>query len=146
MIRQKIYIEKYDWVVHAYFAVTTYFTEEIMNMLWDLGCDEGTMKVAHNNLNESGLNTGLCYSNYRRRESVMVIAKTTTPAQFANSLHHELVHLQSHIGQAFHLNPTGEAVAYLSGDIIMQIYPRVKHLLCECCRQEKEKSYEYNRD
>lgn len=138
MIRQKIYIEKYDWVVHAYFAVTTYYTEEIMDKLWDLGCDGETMGVAHKNLDKGDLNTGLCYSNYRRRESVLVISKTTSSEQFLNSLHHELIHLQSHIAQVYRLRPTGEAVAYLSGDIIMQMYPRVKHLLCDCCRKKKE--------
>lgn len=138
MIRQRIYIEKYDWVVHAYFALDTYYVQEIMDLLWDLGCDSSTMDKAYDNLSSGELNTGLCYSSYRKRESVFVVAMTTSAAQFANSLHHELTHLQSHIGQVFHLNPTGESVAYLSGEIIMAMYPKVKHLLCDCCRKEKE--------
>lgn len=137
MIRQKIYIKEYDWVVHAYFAVTTYYTDEIMDKLWLLGCDGETMELAQRNLDKGDLNTGLCYSNYHRRESVFVVAKTTSAAQFANSLHHELVHLQSHIAQVYFLQPTGEDVAYLSGELIMRMYPKIKHLLCDCCRKEK---------
>jgi hypothetical protein len=137
MIRQKIYIKEYDWVVHAYFAVMTYYTDEIMDKLWLLGCEGETMELAQRNLDKGDLNTGLCYSNYRRRESVFVVAKTTSAAQFANSLHHELVHLQSHIAQVYFLQPTGEDVAYLSGELIMRMYPKIKHLLCDCCRKEK---------
>lgn len=143
MIRQDVYIERYDWVVHAYFAVTTYYTQEIMDKLWELGCDTKTALTAYRNLNKGDLNTGLCYSNYRRRESVLVVAKTTTSAQFLNSMMHELCHLQSHIAKVYNLSPTGEEVAYLTGNIIMQMYPHIRHLLCECCRKEiKEKDYE----
>lgn len=144
MIRQRIYIEKYDWVIHAYFALDTYYVQEIMDLLYDLGCDSSIMDKAYDNLSSGELNTGLCYSSYRKRESVLVVAMTTTPQEFINSLFHELTHLQSHIAQMYHLPPTGEAVAYLSGEVIMQIYPKVKHLLCDCCR--KHYDYEYNRD
>lgn len=44
MIRQTIYIDKYDWIVHAYFYVSEYYTDEIMEQLWELGCDADTAK------------------------------------------------------------------------------------------------------
>lgn len=140
MIRQEIYIPKYKWTVHAFFAVSEYWVEPIMDLLWELGCDAEKAKKAYENLTSGELNNGICYSNYAKKESVFVVAKTTSAAQFANSLHHELTHLQSHIGYVYFLNPQGEEVAYLSGDIIMQMYPKIKHLLCDCCR--KEEGYE----
>lgn len=142
MIKQHVHIKEYDWDVYAYFAVSEYHVSEIMDRLWDLGCDSSTALKAYENLSSGELDTGLCYSNYGRRQSVMVVALTTSAAQFANSLHHELVHLQSHIAQVFHLDPTGEQVAYLSGELIMKLFPRIKHLLCDCCRQEYEYEYE----
>lgn len=137
MIRQTLYIKKYDWVVHAYFYVSEYYTDEIMDKLWSLGCDVETSRKAYQNLSKGDLDTGLCYSNYRWRESVLVIAKTSSADEFFNSIHHELCHLQSHIANVYRLNPLGEEVAYLTGEIARDIFPYVKHLICECCRKNK---------
>ena len=135
MIRQKITLPDYgNWEIYAYFAVTKYMTEEIMDCLWDIGCDGQTALRAYRNLASGDLNTGLCYSNYRHKKSVMVIAKTSSAAEFLNSLHHELCHLTAHIGKVFDLDPTGEDIAYLSGEISREMYPKIGHLLCEECR------------
>lgn len=135
MIRQKITLPDYgNWEIYAYFAVTKYMTEEIMDCLWDIGCDGQTALQAYRNLASGGLNTGLCYSNYRQKKSVMVIAKTSSAAEFLNSLHHELCHLTAHIGKVYDLDPTGEDIAYLSGEISREMYPKIGHLLCEECR------------
>lgn len=140
MIRQKLHIKEYDWVVHAYFYVSEYYTDEIMEQLWTLGCDVDTARKAYLNLSSGELDTGLCYSNYRHRESVVVIARTSSPAELFNSIHHELCHLQSHIANVYRLNPLGEEVAYLTGEIAREMFPKISHLLCECCR--KKDSYE----
>lgn len=140
MIRQEIYIKDYDWVVHAFYAVTEYYVEDIMDYLWELGCDAHKAKQAYENMTSGQMNNGLCYSNYAKKESVLVIAKTTSAEEFTNSMFHELTHLQSHIAQVFHLSPTDEEVAYLTGDVIMQMYPKVKRFMCNCCR--KQQAYE----
>lgn len=140
MIRQEIYIKDYNWVVHAFYAVTEYYVEDIMDYLWELGCDAHKAKQAYENMTSGQMNNGLCYSNYAKKESVLVIAKTTSAEEFTNSMFHELTHLQSHIAQVFHLSPTDEEVAYLTGDVIMQMYPKVKRFMCNCCR--KQHNYE----
>ena len=135
MIRQKIILPDYgNWEIYAYFAVSKYMTEEIMDRLWEIGCDGDTALQAYRNLVGGNLNTGLCYSNYRQRKSVMVIAKTSSAAEFLNSLHHELCHLTAHIGRVFDLDPVGEDIAYLSGEISMAMYPKIGRLLCKECR------------
>lgn len=135
MIRQRIILPHFDdWEIYAYFAVSKYMTDEIMEKLWEIGCDGDTALQAYRNLASCELNTGLCYSNYRQRKSVMVVALTTSAAEFLNSLHHELCHLTSHIGKVFDLDPTGEDIAYLSGEISREMYPKIGHLLCEECR------------
>lgn len=144
MIRQEIYIREYDWIVHALYAVTDYYVEEIMDYLWTLGCDAHKAKQAYENMTSGQLNNGLCYSNYVKKESVLVIAKTTSAEEFTNSMFHELTHLQSHIAQVFYLKPTSEDVAYLTGGIIMQMYPKVKHLICNCCRKNNKHSKQYD--
>lgn len=142
MITQSIYIQKYDWLIHAYFAVDHYYVDDIMGHLWEIGCDAEHAKKAYENLSSGELNTGLCYSNYDKQETVLVIAKTSSADEFLNSLLHELVHFQSHVQKVYDLEKTGESVAYLVGDVVMLMYPKVKHLLCDCCRNEKRYYYE----
>ena len=137
MIRQKITLPDYDnWIIYAYYATTRYAVDEIMNRLWEIGMDANNARQALENLSMGNLDTGLCYSNYSMRKSVLVIALTSSPAEFINSWHHELEHLESHIGKVFNLDPTGEDIAYLSGKLAMEMYPRVKHLICDCCRHK----------
>lgn len=143
MIRQTIYIKEYDWIVNAYFYVSEYYTEKIMDKLWDLGCDATTAKRVYRNLTSGDLDTGLCYSNYRKQESILVVAKTSSADEFFNSIHHELTHLQSHIAYVNDLDPLGEEVAYLTGEVAREIFPKIKHLICDCCRKKGEIDYEY---
>lgn len=141
MIRQRICLPHYDdWEVYCYYAVSTYYVDEIMERLWDIGANATLAKEAYNNLSSGDLDTGLCYSNYDLRKSVMVISKASSPAEFFNSLSHELRHLTSHIAKTFNLSSTGEPVAYLSGEISREIYPRICHLLCDCHSLENNKA------
>lgn len=138
MIRQKIVLPEYgDWEIYIYCAITHYAADEIMDKLREIGIGRLKARQAYKNLSSGKLNTGLCYSNYRRRQSVVVIAKTTTAAQFVNSWHHELEHLEKDIGAVFNLDPNGEDIAYLSGEIAMEMFPKIRHLLCDGCRKKK---------
>lgn len=135
MIKQEIYIEKYDWTIHAFYHHTHYDIDDIMECLWMVECDSKTARKAYENLSSGELNTGLCYSNYHNKETVFVIAKTSNSCQFANSWHHEMCHLIAHIGRVYNLDPLGEESAYLSGEISMKMFPAIKDFLCEGCRK-----------
>lgn len=134
MIRQRIYIDKYDILVHAYYATTQYYVDEILDKLYDLGCRGRNMQRAEDNLSSGELNTGLTYYSSRKREAVMVIALTSSAAEFYNSLMHELSHLTAFIAKDNNLSFTGEAIAYLEGELARDIFPKVQPLLCDCCR------------
>lgn len=139
MIRQVITLHEYDdWTIYAYYATSQYYVDEIMERLWEIGVDGNRARQAFDNLSSGKLNTGLCYSNYASRKSVLVIALTSSPAEFINSWHHELEHLEGHICKVFGLDRTGEEIAYLSGEIAMEMYPKIKHLICDCCRNKSE--------
>lgn len=134
MIRQLIYLPKFQWRITAYYAVSCYWTRDIMSELYRLGANRSVLDSAFENMISCSLNTGLCYSNPVQRESLIVIAKTSTAAEFFNSFEHEFQHLKGHIASAMNLDPNGEDVAYMSGELAREIYPRVRHLLCDCCR------------
>lgn len=134
MIVRKIHIPEADWSVCMYFALDTYYVEDIMQSLYDIGCDSKRAKQAYENMMADKKNTGFTYSNYRNRESVMVVSKTTSASEMFNTTIHELVHLASHIAHACDYEPTGETIAYIIGDLAKEIYPDISHLLCEECR------------
>lgn len=144
MIRQIITLPKHGgWKIYAYYATTGYAVDEIMERMWEIGVDARRAKEAYDNLSSGKLNSGLCYSNYRQRKSVFVVALTTSPAEFFNSLVHEVaVHLCMHIATCLRIDVKSEEYAYLVGDLCGEIYPAVKHLLCDCeCHRHNSPKY-----
>lgn len=139
MIRQKLYIPKYDIVVYAYYAKTCYYADEIVERLLDIGCRGYVLGQAYDNLTSNSLDTGLTYYNPYSKSAVMVIALSSSAAEFFNSLMHELSHLTAYIAKHEHLSMTGENIAYLEGELARDIFPKIKHLLCDCCRKKELK-------
>lgn len=138
MIRQKIKLKEYDWTIYAYYAVTTYYVDEIMEHLWDIGIDGNKAQRAYRSMSKGNLDTGLTYSNYARRESIIVVAKTSSADEFLNSMTHEAAHTCVHIALASFVDLKSEAFAYMVGDLCMEIGKKTKHLMCDCCRNKAE--------
>ena len=136
MIRQRIYLDNYDILVHAYYATTQYYVAEILDRLYEIGCRGTNLRRAEENLSSGELDVGLTYYSPRHREAVMVVALTSSAAEFYNSLLHELSHLTAYIAKDDNLSFTGEAVAYLEGDLARKIFPKVQPLLSACCRHK----------
>ena len=135
MIRQEIYIPKYDWRVRIYYAVTTYWAARILSDMERIGCRSVELAKAWRNLRSGDLNTGLTYSNYQTGETVMVISLTSSPEEFLNSWEHEKKHLARHIEQAYGIDPFGEEAAYLEGTIAQKMFPVARKFICEHCRE-----------
>ena len=143
MLRQQLYIKKYDWIVYVYYAVDAYYIDEIMTQLYRIGCPYGFMLQAYENMSANKLNQGLTYSNYERRMTVMVIGLASSPAEYENSIQHELRHLVDNMVEALRLKP-GEPPGYLTGEVAMMMHPATKLLTCECgCCKKKLKELLY---
>ena len=134
MIRQKLNIDKYGWVVHCYYAVDGYYVDEIAKKMVSLGCRGQMLENAIMNMASHRLNTGLTFSNMMRHESILVVALTTSAAQFDNSLSHETDHLAKQICEGVGISLVSEEASYLVGDTRQAMYPYVKELLCDHCR------------
>lgn len=132
MLKQFLYIPKYDWQVNIYYYVTCYYLNEILTKLRSMGCSNNMLEDAYRNMSSCKLNTGLTYSNNKEHKSLIIISTTNTPAQFLNSLFHEIYHLVTHIEDKFDIDPISEEAAYLAGYIGQHIYPKAKHFLCKC--------------
>lgn len=135
MIIQNFILPRYRWYVRVYYAVTAYWTDDIIRDLVRIGCHGTELRRAYDNLLRGDLNTGITYSNTAAGETVMVISLTSTPAQFLNSWLHEMRHLSRHIERAFKINPYGEEAAYLAGEIGQRMFPVAKRFVCEYCRK-----------
>ena len=139
MIRQVAYLPHYDWTIKAYFAVSRYWVNEIMAELAFAGANEEQMWKSYYSLSSGNLDEGICFSGADTRTSILVVAKTSSAAEFYNSTTHEFCHLAAQIAQIVGVNPAGEEVAYMVGEMARDFYPSIKHLLCDCCRKHKHK-------
>lgn len=141
MLIQDFYIRKYKWNVKVFYAVNCYYTARIVNELKKVGCSGDNLERAYNNLRSCNLDTGITYSNFRKRETVMVISLTSSADEFQSSWDHEKGHLVKHIAQCFGLDPYGEDQQYLSGEIGKLMFPFARIFLCEHCRNDLEKNF-----
>lgn len=132
MITQRLKIERYGWTLHVFYAVHSYFVGEIMDELRAIDCPDEFLRQAWENLSAGKLNRGLTYSNYKKRESVMVIGLASSPGEYADSIVHELWHFAVHVSMALGLDVEGEEPAYLIGDTMREMFRRAGALLCEC--------------
>lgn len=134
MIRQHLHLDRYGWTAEMFYAVRCYHTAEIVSRMRRLDIRETDISRAADNMDCGRFNGGLTFTNYPLRRSVMVVGITSTPAQFLNTLVHEIHHLTAHICEASGIDPTSEEAATLAGDIAEQTYEKVNPLLCEHCR------------
>lgn len=134
MIRRVAYLPEYDWVIKAYFAVSSYWVNEIMAELAFAGADEEQMWKSYYSLISGNLDEGICFSGEDTRTSVMVVAKTSSAAEFYNSTTHEFCHLAGQIANIVGVDRAGEEMAYMVGEMAREFYPSIKHLLCDGCR------------
>lgn len=132
MIRQDIYLNDWDWYVMIFYAVDTYYMDEILDELENIGCTYAD--EIEEDLTVSPYNNGLTYSNLKGRVSVMVIGLTETPDEFQNTYDHEKGHLAMHIAEKDNIDVFGEEFQYLTGEIGKQTFKIAKRFMCEHCR------------
>lgn len=136
MIRQEFDIRRYGWDVTAYYAVTGYDVGRIMHELEKLGCTDDDLERAYYNLTSGERNTGITYSNTLERRTLIVIGRTSSAAQFQNSLDHKKGHLCRHVSQAVGIDPYGEEAEYLAGYVGQRMFEVAKLFLCDTCRKK----------
>lgn len=133
---QNIYLEDWDWHVTVYYAVDTYYTDEILEELELIGCSWSELVKAENLLRSNQYNIGITYSNFKHKCSIVVIGLTTSAEEFQNTFDHEKGHLAMHISSALKIKPYGEEYQYLTGEIGQSMFKIAKRFLCDDCRQK----------
>jgi len=136
MIRHSFYIEPYQWRVTAFFEVGPENAEELLLNLRRTHAPLNYVKATAVNLMRGRLNNGVTYTSYRNRETIMIIGKASSGAEFFNSLLHELKHLEVQTSDAMGIDYRSEEAAYFRGGVAREIYPYISSLLCDCCRSK----------
>lgn len=122
----------WDWVCHVYYDATEDDMPEILQRLREIGCGRWHLFRAKAALTTHKPNTGLTFTSFENRRSVMVIGYTSSAEEFQNTFDHEKGHLARHISLAYDIDPYGEEAQYLAGEIGQRMYPAAKEFICAC--------------
>ena len=134
MLRQSIYIHRYHWDVVVFYEGDYRDAPYILKELDETGVDDDTYWKAARNLEAGLTDTGLTYSNMEEGKSIVVLSKTSSKAEFANTWFHELIHCANHIALANNLDPMGEPIAYVGGELARSMQPVAARLMCPNCK------------
>lgn len=136
MITQVIYLDKYDWLIKVFYAISELHKDKILQELDSIGCPEEYLEQVEDIFKPFKKNTGFTYSDPYQKMSFIVISVTETAAEFANTYDHEKGHAAMHIAEYYNIDPYSEELQYLQGRIGQEMFPIAKNFLCENCRNK----------
>lgn len=121
MIRQDIYLEKYDWSVIVCHVSQKEEVDEAMDLLASIDCKGNPLLEAYDHLSGDTLNSGLTYTNVSKRTSIVIIGKASSEGEYINSLTHEMFHVVAHVCNHIGIDMQGEEPCYLMGWLCQSI-------------------------
>lgn len=136
MIIQEIYLPEYRWKAKVYYAVNSYYADEILKELLEYNPTVKEYNKVMNAMYDYEYNTGFTFTDYDNKQSLVIIGLTTSPSEFQNTFDHEKGHLAMHIAQYYNIDPYGEKYQYLTGDIGKKLFKVARKFLCNHCREE----------
>lgn len=117
------------WSVSVFCGRLDEMASDIVDALEGIDCPEPIIDEAEELLRKNAENTGLTYTNRKLRATVLVIGEASSPEEFFNSLTHESRHLEAHIAQTLGLDPFGEKICYIAGEIAGKMFGIVRRYL-----------------
>lgn len=129
MIRQQIYLDSADWQLTILYDVRPNNASEVIHRLQRMGCSPRYLDKATDVLLSGTPNEGLTYTNEGAHCSLIVVGHVTDLSEALSTLSHEKQHLEQSICRAYNLDPYGETIAYISGDISAAIAQNAWHAL-----------------
>lgn len=121
MIKQEIYLEKYDWNVIVCHVANQEEVDEAMDLLSSIDCKGQPLLDAYDHISTDSSNKGLTYTNVSKKTSVVLICKSTSEGEYINSLKHEMFHVVAHICNHLGIDMQGEEPCYLMGWLCQSI-------------------------
>lgn len=115
------------------FSFDRYDMERIYDALFWVNAPDSIIHQVSENVRAGYLNEGFTYSNPPIRRTVYGIGMASSGPQVLDSIVHEIIHIIQHVGQEDGIDPYGEEVAYLGGNISREISDIVCQLSCPHC-------------
>lgn len=143
MTRQAFELQIVNWRVVVFYDADGDDAGLIAKALRGAGCAEANMERAIAGIGSKTKNNGFTYSNLDNRTSVMVIGKTTSAEEFANTYNHEKGHLLRHISKTYDIDPYGEEEQYLAGEISSKMFAVAKRYMCDECRRKTSTAHTF---
>lgn len=128
MITRRLILQKYSWAITILADCDCSDVEDIILHLKSIECPQKLQDQAVLNLNQCKLNTGLTYSNYLLRRTIMVINKTNDVEELMNTITHESFHFIAHLSKACSIKEE-ETLATLLGDFNMNMCDIIFNIL-----------------
>lgn len=125
MITDRIILKEYRWNLLVLSDCTCSDISEIVDHLDSIDCPMDYQQDALSNLNECQFNTGVTYSNYRLRSTVMVLNRTSSIKDLVDSIAHECYHLIKHLQLSLFVRDE-EELAILMGNICGEIFTTIQ--------------------
>ena len=126
----------HDWKIVFLFAFEEEDLDSVVEVLRWAHAPEYRIFRVEDKVRRGGLDTGFCFSNPRWRRTVFAIGLSSSGPEVLDSVVHEIIHITQHIAQEDDLDPYGEDVAYLGGDISRAISDVVCELSCPHCNRQ----------
>lgn len=117
-----------DW---AYILISDYSVKDydkMWSIMRTLGLSDAKAQAALSILSQP--DKGMTLTSFTDRMSILFIGRSSTPAQWFDTLIHEIKHLVEHISEYYEVNPKGEPAAYLQGEIGRQLFPIIIQRFC----------------
>lgn len=136
MVVQIIYLEKYDWLIKAFYEATADDADLILEELDQIDCEPHIYYDAAEMLENNHLDTGFTYTTPDMRVTFIVMMESSCADEFQNTLDHEKGHAAQHIGYELNLDYEGEEIQYLQGEIGREMFKVAKRFMCDNCRMD----------
>lgn len=133
MTVQRVSLDGWRWTVVFCYDATAYDTDTVLDLMDEANISADKIEAAERILSDIQSNTGLTASSFNSRTTVSVIGRASSVFEFQNTYDHEKGHVTMHIAKALGIDPFGEELQYLAGDIGRKTYPVARMYLCAGC-------------
>ena len=133
MTVQRVSLPDWRWTVVFCYDATAFDTEDVLDLMDGAGISSEKIVAAERILSGIRPDSGLTASSFNSRTTVSVIGRASSVFEFQNTYDHEKGHVTMHIAEALGIDPFGEELQYLAGEIGRKTYPVARMYLCSRC-------------
>lgn len=131
MINRKVHIR--NWTILFLFSFDADDLRSVIDALLWAHAPDSIIQNASEIVESGRLDEGFTFSNPDRRKTVFAIGRNSSGPEVLDSTVHEIIHITQHIAMEDGIDPYGEEIAYLGGDISKTISDIVCELSCPHC-------------